>query len=104
MAQGATSISQRRIIYVVLLAYSAITLYWLVRDDLAVSGFFGVLKILVSPDGLLDKLYSLFWHHKIFVVVGVAIYGCGYMVRKKMEGIFAGFWSKLRADLDKLLK
>jgi hypothetical protein len=103
MAQATTSIAQRKILYLVFVAFSLITLYWLLREDLANAGFFGALKVLVSPDGLLDKLYSLFWHHKIFVVIGAAIYGCGYMVRKKMEGIFAGFWSKLRADVEKLL-
>jgi hypothetical protein len=103
MAQAATAIAQRQILYVVFLIYSLITLYWLVRGDLADSGILGTLKILISPDGLLDKLVSLFWHHKIFVVIGAAIYGCGYMVRKKMEGIFAKFWSTLRADLEKLL-
>lgn len=105
LGQGSILVAQRQIVYVVFVLYALITFYWLIRGDLANPdiGLFGTLKILVSPDGLLDKLYSLFWHHKIFVLVGVGIFGSGYMLQQKMEGIFAGFWSKLRVDLGKLL-
>ena len=104
MGMAAISIAQRKILYLVFVAFSLITLYWLLREDLANGGVLGALKVLLSPDGLLDKLYSLFWHHKIFVLVGAGIFGAGYFVRQRMEGIFAGFWSKLRVDLEKLLK
>jgi hypothetical protein len=104
LKQGSTAIAQRKILYLVFIVYSIITLYWLLSADLANSGFFETLKILVSPDGLLDKLYSLFWHHKIFVFVGAVIFGASYFVSEHMEGIYSGFWSKLRADLEKLLK
>jgi Uncharacterized alpha/beta hydrolase domain (DUF2235) len=104
MGQGASSIAQRKILYLVFIAFSLITLYWLFKEDLADAGILGALKVLLSPDGLLDKLYSLFWHHKIFVLVGAGIYGASYFVRQRMESIFAGFWSKLRADLDKLVR
>lgn len=104
MGQAANSIAQRRTLHLVFIIFSLITLYWLIREDLASSGILGTLKILVSPDGLLDKLYLLFWHHKIFVLVGAGIYGSAYFVRKNMERIFAGFWSKLRAELNELIE
>lgn len=103
--QAAKHIKARRILYYGLLVYSIFTLYWLVRDDLANPevGLFGTLKILVSPDGLLDKLATLFWDHPVFIVVGAIIFAGSVYVRKKMEGIFAAFWSKLRPNLGKLL-
>lgn len=106
MGYCAKAIIQRKTIYLVFVIYALITLYWLVRGDLANPevGVLGTLKILVSPDGLLDKLYSLFWHHKIFVLVGAGIYGAGYYVRQSMEDMLAGFWSKLRPELGALLK
>jgi hypothetical protein len=67
-------------------------------------GVFGTLKILVSPDGLLDKVVKLFWEHPFFVVVGVILFLSTVYVRMKAERIFAIFWSKLRPELNSLLE
>lgn len=105
LEQEAKHISSRRILYYVFMAYSILTLYWLVREDLANPeiGLFGTIKILLSPDGLLDKIAILFWDHPVFIVVGAIIFASTVYVRKRMEGVFSEFWSKLRSDLRKLL-
>lgn len=104
--QAAHLISLRRRLYSLFLGYSFFTLFWLVRGDLAdpTIGLFGTLKILVSPDGLLDKLAVLFWDYPVFVLVGVIIFVASVYVRQKIEGVFAEFWSKLRPALGALLK
>jgi hypothetical protein len=104
--QAAAPIKARRLLYYVLLCYSFFTLYWLVRGDLAnpAIGLFGTLKILVSPDGLLDKLAVLFWDHPLFIIIGAILFAGSVVVRQKIERIFATFWSKLRSDLGKLVQ
>lgn len=94
----------RRGMYYVFVFYSLFTLYWLVKDDLADPriGVFGTLKILVSPDGLLEKLAILFTTHFGFVVVGLILFSGTVYLRKKMEGIFSNFWAKLRHRVEAL--
>jgi Uncharacterized alpha/beta hydrolase domain (DUF2235) len=96
----------RNILYYVFWIYSILTLWWLVRWDLANPeiGLFGTLKILISPDGLLDKLVMLIWEHPSLIVLGVIIFGGTIYVRKRMEGIFSKFWSARRTNLTTLLK
>ena len=96
----------RNILYYVFWIYSILTLWWLVRWDLANPeiGLFGTLKILISPDGLLDKLVMLIWEHPSLIVFGVTIFGGTIYVRKRMEGIFSKFWSARRTNLTTLLK
>lgn len=105
LEQAASFLKARRVLYYVMLVYSYFTLYWLVRGELADPqvGLFGTLKILVSPDGLLDKIVMLFWEHPLFVVVGVIIFGCSTYVRTQAERSFALFWSKLRPKLKTIL-
>lgn len=99
--QAAKHIKVRRTLYYVFLFYSIFTLYWLVRGDLANPevGLFGTLKILVSPDGLLDKLVVLFFDNPIFIIVGAIIFSGAVYVRKSMGRIFSDFWSGLRPGL-----
>jgi Uncharacterized alpha/beta hydrolase domain (DUF2235) len=98
-----TYIHARNILYQVFLIFTFIILYVLFADDYSKVGIFGILKILVSPDGLLDKIGILFWDKPIFVGVGLVIFGSTVYVRKQIGRVFGGFWSKVRPDLQKLL-
>ena len=95
----------RRIVYYVFLVYTVLILWWLIRWDLAETGLdvFRRLKILVSPDGLLDKLITSFWEHPLYILLGIIIFSINVLVRRKMEDICSEFWSKLRSKLRGLL-
>jgi hypothetical protein len=99
-------VAARRVLYYALLLYSLFTLKWLVQDDLENPdvGYFGTFKILVSPDGLLDKLAMLIWDYPVFLLVGIIIFIGSIYARKRMENKFTRFWSALRPSLRKLLK
>ncbi|SJM91514.1 conserved hypothetical protein [Crenothrix polyspora] len=106
LGQAKTPIMARRILHFVLVIYSLITLYWLIRGDLQASDMtlLDILKMLVSPDSLLENIGLLFRDHPIFIVVGIIIFGCTVKVRQITEHIFSQFWSKLRPNLQKLLQ
>jgi uncharacterized protein (DUF2235 family) len=100
-------IEQRRIVYYLMWAYSAFTVYWLVADDIRGHGFWGglfsALKILVAPDSLLDKLVLLLWGNTWLVVVGLAIFGFSVYLRKRTEKVYSLYWSRFRALLKPLV-
>ncbi|ESS73412.1 hypothetical protein MGMO_21c00020 [Methyloglobulus morosus KoM1] len=96
----------RRILYYTFFVYSVLTLWWLVRWDISNPDvqLYGTVKILISPDGLLDKLVFLVWDHPTLILLGTIIFGGSVYVRKKMEATFSEFWSRLRPRLVDLLK
>lgn len=91
----------RRILYYVFLVYTLLILWWLIRWDLADSALdvFRRMKILVSPDGLLDKLITSFVEHPTYILLGVIIFAINVLARRKMEDVCSKFWSKLRPKL-----
>jgi Uncharacterized alpha/beta hydrolase domain (DUF2235) len=97
-------IRKRQALFYSFLVYSIMTLCWVVWGNHPDVGFLEGFKILVSPDGLLDKIGDLVMHHKMLMLLGVFIYGVSYIVRKKIESIFSNFWSRLRPNLRDLLK
>ena len=62
-----------------------------------------MLKMLVSPDSLLENIALLFRDHPVFILVGATLFGCTVKVREISEHIFCQFWVKLRPELRKLL-
>jgi hypothetical protein len=100
-------IEKRRIVYYVMLAYAAFTLYWLVADDISGHSFWGgvftAVKILLSPDSLLDKLVLLLWGNTWLVVVGLAIFAASVYLRKQTERVYSLYWSKFRALIKPLV-
>ncbi len=103
LQQVGGAIWMRRQLYYAFLAFSLFTLWWLLKDDYREKGLLEVLKILVSPDGLLDKLAVLVWRNPLLLVVGASIYGANVYVRNTMTDVFAKFWSSLRAKLKPLV-
>jgi hypothetical protein len=105
LEQTAKYFLPRRILYYVFLIYSILIAWWLIRWDLAESTIevFRRLKILVSPDGLLDKLITSFVEHPTYILLGVIVFSINVAVRRKMEDTFSEFWSKLRPQLRDML-
>ena len=97
----------RRVLYYTFLAYTLVTLGWLLWDDVQDKGVFGglgaALKTLVSPDSLLDKIGLLLWHNLWLTAIGILIFFASYAVSNKIAGIFSEFWSRLRAPLKPLV-
>ncbi len=94
-------------LYYLFLAYSAFTLYWLIRDDVEGKGFFGGLfagvKTLIAPDSLLDKLVLLLWGNPWLVGIGVVILGGAVYARATITKAFSKFWFQRRFDLKPLV-
>ncbi|WP_394754852.1 DUF2235 domain-containing protein [Crenothrix sp.] len=105
LGQAKTQIIARKIFHFALVIYSLITLYWLLRGDLDNSNMtlLDMLKMLVSPDSLLENIALLFRDHPVFILVGATLFGCTVKVREISEHIFCQFWVKLRPELRKLL-
>lgn len=100
-------INLRRWIYYTFLTYSFFTLYWLLQDDIAGKGFWGglfaAIKVLATPDTLLDRLGLLLWSNLWLTGIGILIFAAAVYVRTSMEKIFSEFWSPLRHSMkDKL--
>jgi uncharacterized protein (DUF2235 family) len=100
-------ISLRRGIYYTFLAYSAFTLYWLLREDIEGKGFWGglgaAIKVLAAPDSLLEKLGLLLWSHLWLTAIGILIFAASVVARTAMEKVFSEFWSPRRRGLRDLL-
>jgi len=90
----------RRSIYHAFVAYSVFTLYWLLQDDIEGKGFWGGLatsvKMLVTPDTLLEKIGLLLWSNFGLMLIGILILGASVYVRAAMKKAFSMFWSPLR--------
>jgi hypothetical protein len=96
-------IKLRRFIYYIFLSYSLFTIYWIMRDDIEKDGIFSAIKVLVTPDILLEKLLSLFYSNSLITIGGVLIFGFSVYIHNKISNIFTKFWSPLRAKIKKLL-
>ncbi len=96
---------QRIFVYYVFLSFSMFTLYQLMLGSLATSseGVFGEIKMLASPDGLLDKLALLCWEQPKYAVTGTLIVIASIWIRKKLLNEFTEYWGKLRRKLKPLV-
>ncbi|MGZ4960598.1 MAG: DUF2235 domain-containing protein [Methylomonas sp.] len=97
----------RRGIYYAFLAYSAFTLYWLLRDDISGKGYLEgaaiAIQTLAAPDKLLGKLGQLLWSDLWLTGSGVLIVAAAVYVRAKMTHSFSSFWSGLRTSIQDLI-
>ena len=104
-------ICKRHLLYNTLIVYSIAMLIWVVRGDFMdaydnalntgqgrfsgmLTGIFAVIKILVSPDGLLNKLSVLFWDNWPLALVGLVLWGAAQFVRNRQAAVYSRFWSK----------
>jgi uncharacterized protein (DUF2235 family) len=97
----------RRVLYHAFLVFSAFTLYWLTRDEMAGKGLLEsigiVVQTLVAPDKLVVKLASLLWSNIWLTVIGLGIVGAALKVRSSMANSFSEFWSGLRTAIKPLV-
>lgn len=96
----------RRSLYYMFLAFTLLTLYWLMREEINGKGPLEsigiVVQTLVAPDKLVVKLASLLWSNVWLTGIGLAILGAAIKVRISMAKSFSGFWSGLRTAIKAL--